>query len=156
MLLPKSCEDIFVKFAHSMVFMQDLLMKGTGRSASIPDLHHFRGSFGAKEILPLYRNASCTEPNILPGLLDILSKEFGCAVTSEDFAGYVYAVLAQPEYTRRFADELASREVRVPLTKAKKLFRKVSDFGKELIWLHTYGERLHDAEHPAGQIPCTQ
>jgi hypothetical protein len=29
----------------------------------------------------------------------------------------------------------------------------VSEFGKELIWLHTYGERLQDADHPAGQIP---
>ena len=69
------------------------------------------------------------------------------------FAGYVYALLAQPEYTSRFADELASREVRVPLTKDGKLFVKIADFGKELIWLHTYGERLNDAKHPKGNIP---
>jgi hypothetical protein len=122
-------------------------------SAEIPDLHHFRGSFGAKEIMPLYCDAAASQPNILPGLLDVLNKVFGKKVTPEDFAGYVYGILAQPEYTRRFAEELAGKEVRVPLTKDKKLFTKVSEFGKELIWLHTYGERLHDTGHPAGQIP---
>lgn len=122
-------------------------------SAEIPDLHHFRGSFGAKETMPLYRDAKYSEPNIAPGLLDMLSKAYGRTVIPEDFAGYVYGILAQPEYTQRFADELANKEVRVPLTKDKKLFSQISDYGKELIWLHTYGERLHDATHPSGQIP---
>ncbi len=121
--------------------------------AEIPDRHHFRGSYGGKDILPLYRDNLCTQPNILPGLLDLLSKEFSQTVTPEDFAGYVYGILAQPEYTRRFAEELADKKVRVPLTKDKKLFTKISEFGKELIWLHTYGERMHDAKHPIGQIP---
>jgi predicted helicase len=130
---------------------------GNGHSitacSEIPDRHHFRGSYGGKDILPLYRDADYTEPNILPGLLELLKKEFDSVVTPEDFAGYVYGLLAQPEYTRQFADELASREVRVPLTKDKKLFMKISDSGKELIWLHTYGERLSDAGHPKGEIP---
>jgi predicted helicase len=121
--------------------------------SEIPDLDCFRGSYGAKAVLPLYRDTSSSQPNILPGLLDVLNKASGRKITPEDFAGYVYGILAQPEYTRRFADELADKEVRVPLTKDKKLFAKVSEFGKELIWLHTYGERLHDANHPVGQIP---
>lgn len=120
--------------------------------ANIPDLHYFCNR-GAKDIIPLYRDAACERSNILPGLLDILEKAYGRKVSPKDFAGYVYGVLAQPEYTRRFADELASKEVRVPLTKDKKLFTEVSEFGKELIWLHTYGERLYDAGHPEGQIP---
>lgn len=121
--------------------------------ADIPDLDFFRGSYGAKAVLPLYRDAECTQPNILPGLLEVLEKEYGKAITPEDFASYVYGLIAQPEYTSRFADELTSREVRVPFTKDGKLFAKVADFGKELIWLHTYGERLHDAKHSKGKIP---
>jgi len=120
--------------------------------AHIPDLHHFCNR-GAKDIIALYRDSTCNKPNILPDLLDMLHTKFGRTVTPIDFAGYVYGVLAQPEYTQRFADELAGKEVRVPLTKDKKLFSKVAEFGKELIWLHTYGERLHDADHPAGKIP---
>ncbi len=121
--------------------------------SNIPDRHHYRGSYGGKDVLPLYRDAKCSEPNIVPGLLDMLNSVYGRPITPEDFAGYVYGILAQPEYTRQFAVELASKEVRVPLTKDKKLFSQISDCGKELIWLHTYGERLHNAMHPAGQIP---
>jgi len=121
--------------------------------SEIPDLHHFRGSFGAKEILPLYRDAAGTKPNIMPGLLELLSNNFGCAVAPEDLAGYVYGVLSYPEYTRKFANELSGKEIRVPLTKDKHLFAKVFGFGKELIWLHTYGECLSEAARPKGEIP---
>jgi Type ISP C-terminal specificity domain/N-6 DNA Methylase len=121
-------------------------------ACAIPDLDYFRGSYGSKAIFPLYRDAAATKPNILPGLLKVLNKTYDRTVMPEDFAGYVYGILAQPEYTRRFVEELANKEIRVPLTKDKKLFVKVSEFGKELIWLHTYGERLYDADHPAGQI----
>lgn len=119
--------------------------------SNIPDLHHFCNR-GAKDIIPLYCNAAASQPNILPGLLELLNKTYCLKIAPEDLAGYVYGLLAQPEYTQRFSGELASKEVRVPLTKDKKLFAKVSELGKELIWLHTYGERLHDANHPAGQI----
>jgi hypothetical protein len=146
--------------AHSdnQIYFTSLITKPLGNGpaltvcAHIPDLDHFSNR-GAKDIVPLYRNSSCTKPNILPGLLDLLVKLYDKIVTPEDFAGYVYGVLAQLEYTQRFADELASKEIRVPLTKDKELFFKVSEFGKDLIWLHTYGERLSDAAHPEGQIP---
>jgi hypothetical protein len=146
--------------AHSehQIYLTSLLTKPLGYGpavtacAHIPDLDFFSNR-GAKDIVPLYRDAKCTEPNILPGFLGMLRKVFGRTVTPEDFAGYVYGILAQPEYARLFVDELASKKVRLPLTKDKNLFSKVSEFGKELIWLHTYGERLHDAGHPAGQIP---
>jgi hypothetical protein len=118
----------------------------------IPDRHHFSNR-GQKDVIPLYCDSLCAKANIAPGLLEVLNKTFGRKITPEDLAGYVYAILAQPEYTRRFTNELAGKEVRVPLTKDKKLFAKVSECGKELIWLHTYGERLQDAGHPAGHIP---
>jgi hypothetical protein len=120
---------------------------------NVPDRHHFRGSYSGKDIMPLYRNKACSQPNILPGLLYLLSKDFDREVTPEHLASYIYAVLAQPEYTNRFAKELASREVRVPITKDGVLFARVSEFGQRLIWLHTYGERLYDESHPKGQIP---
>jgi hypothetical protein len=118
----------------------------------IPDRDHFSNR-GAKDVIPLYRDSLCTKPNIATGLLDMLSKIYGYVVDPQDFAGYIYCSLAHPTYTRYFYDQLINREVRVPLTKDKKLFAEVSAFGKELIWLHTYGERLQDADHPAGQIP---
>lgn len=116
----------------------------------LPDLHHYRGSFGAKETMPLFLDSKSEKANIVPGLLDLLGN-----IAPEDFAGYVYCLLAHPEYTRRFSDELVNREVRVPLTKNKELFSKAAEFGKYLIWLHTYGERFYDSkDRPRGKIPA--
>ncbi len=62
-------------------------------SAPIPDLHHFRGSYGAKNAIPLYRTADASEPDLLPGLLKRLGAAYGRAVTPELFAAYVYCLL---------------------------------------------------------------
>ena len=124
----------------------------------VPDLHHFRGSFGAKEVLPLYRAADAGEPNILPGLLDRLSAEYGRPVTPEDFAAYVYGVSAHPAFTARFSGELETRELRIPVTRDGALFEEVCGQGARLLWLHTWGERFVSEEqahgpHPRGPRP---
>ena len=124
----------------------------------VPDLHHFRGSFGAKEVLPLYRAADAGEPNVLPGLLDRLSAEYGRSVTPEDFAAYVYGVSAHPAFTARFSGELETRELRIPVTRDGALFEEVRGQGARLLWLHTWGERFVSEEqthgpHPRGPRP---
>ena len=121
-------------------------------SSEIPDLHYFCNR-GGKDIIPIYRDSAAREPNIAPGLLDKLSAEFGQPVAAEDLAGYIYAVLAQPYYTSRFSRELGSREIRVPLTRKAGLFFRAAEFGKSLLWLHTYGERLVSEGRPHGAVP---
>ncbi len=120
---------------------------------NIPDRHHFRGSFGGKDVFPLYRDSEGMEANVLPGLLDMLNRSYSQKVTPEDFLAYVYGVLAQPAFTERFAAELETRELRVPLTKDPDLFRKVRDIGAKLLWLHTYGERFVPPGFVRGDIP---
>jgi Type ISP C-terminal specificity domain/N-6 DNA Methylase len=61
-------------------------------SSAVPDLHHLCGR-GGKDVIPLYRDAAGTEPNITGGLLDALGKEYGAAPSAEDLAAYVYTVL---------------------------------------------------------------
>ena len=130
------------------------LAKGPGVTAcaAIPDLHHFSGR-GAKDIVPLYRDAGATEANILPGLLDLLSAAYKRKVTPADFLAYVYGVLAQPAFTARYAKELETRELRVPITKNAALFEKVRAAGVRLLWLHTYGERFVPKGQRRGQVP---
>jgi hypothetical protein len=132
-----------------------VLGKGPALMACIyvPDFHHFKGSYGGKDVVPLYRDAQGQEANILPGLLDVLAKAYGRKVTPEDFLAYVYGALAQPAFTERFADELGTRELRVPLTKDAALFEKVRDVGARLLWLHTYGQRFIPKGRHAGQVP---
>jgi hypothetical protein len=121
--------------------------------AHIPDLHHFRGSYGAKEAIPLYRDTDASASNILPGLLDLLRKGYKRKVTAEDFVAYVCGALAQPAFTARYAKELGTREVRVPITKDAALFEKVRDIGARLFWLHTYGERFVPKGEQPGRVP---
>ncbi len=133
---------------ESQVFFTSLMNNSLGfgqglvACSAIPDLHHFRGSFGGKDVIPLYRDAAGTEPNVTVGLLDVLAGEYGTKPAAEDLAAYVYAVLGGQSYTRRFWNELETPGPRVPLTKDAKSFAAVAKLGRKLIWLHTYAERF--------------
>ena len=135
--------------AHSerQVYMTSLLTKvlGLGPTATItgeiPDLDYFSGR-GGKDVIPLWRDAAATEPNVTGGLLDFLSEEYGGPVSAEDLFAYAYAALGSPAYTESFSEELAIPGPRLPITKSLELFRRGVEFGRALIQLHTYGERF--------------
>ena len=158
-LLDRPAPTLWRADGERQVYLTTLLNHplGSGPSltaaAAIPDLHHFRGSFGAKEAFPLFRDADATEANMLPGLLDLLGKAYKRTVTPEHFLAYVYGALAQPAFTARYAKELETRELRVPITKDAALFEKVRDTGARLLWLHTYGERYVPKGKRRGQVP---
>lgn len=141
------------------VYLTSLFSQPLGRGpaltacAELPDLDHFRGSYGAKAAMPLYRDAQGKEANILPGLLDVLAKAYGRKVTPEDLLAYIYGVLAQPAFTERYAEELGTRQLRVPITKDPVLFRQVRNVGCKLLWLHTYGDRFVPRGHHRGHVP---
>jgi hypothetical protein len=158
-LMSRARPDLWAAHGDGQVYLTSLFSQPLGQGpaltscAEIPDLDRFRGSYGAKAVMPLYRDAQGKEANTLPGLLDVLGKAYGRAVTPEDFLAYVYGVLAHPAFTDRFADELGTRELRVPLTKDAAMFAQVCDMGARLLWLHTYGQRFIPKGRQAGQVP---
>ena len=163
-LMSRPRPDLWAAHGDRQVYLTSLLTKplGTGPAlaacASLPDLDHFSGR-GAKDIVPLYRDAQGKEANILPGLLDVLVQAYGRKITPEDFIAYVYGVLAQPAFTKRFADELGTRDLRVPITKKAALFEQVRKAGARLLWLHTYTQRFvpkgkHKGHVPRGAAKC--
>lgn len=114
-------------------------------SADVPDKHYFRGSYGGKDILPLYRDADAQLPNVTRGLLGRLSALLGIQRPSpEDLAAYVYALLSGPRYQERFADALRTPGPRVAITRDPQSWAEAVDLGRSLLWLHTYGERFQD------------
>lgn len=123
--------------------------------STLPDLHHFRGSFGGKDVIPLYRDAAGVVPNVTAGLLNALGKHYDATPSAEDLAAYVYAVLGGQSYTRRFWSELETPGPHVPITKEGKIFADTAKLGRKLIWLHTYAERFRGDDRgdevPAGQ-----
>ena len=123
-------------------------------TTAVPDLHHFRGSYGGKDVIPLYRDAAATIPNLPAALLDFLSERYGRSVSAEDVAAYTYALLAHPGYVETFREALERPGPRAPVTADPKLFAEAVDVGEQLLWLQTYAERYRDpAASRAGRVP---
>lgn len=119
----------------------------------IQDKHHFMGSFGGRAF-PLWRDAAATVPNIKAALLAHLSTSYGTPVTAPDVMAYVAGLLAHPAFTVRFKEDLIRPGLRVPITADAALFDRVAQIGREVIWLHSYGERFSDpAEHRPAAPP---
>ncbi|MBV9582512.1 MAG: hypothetical protein JO057_28345 [Chloroflexi bacterium] len=104
----------------------------------VPDLDHFRGSFGARGVIPLWRDADGTQANVADAWLGRLSDWFGSGVDAPQLMAYCYAVLAAPSYTRRFAEELRTPGPRVPVLVDAATFRRGVTLGDELLAIHTY------------------
>ncbi len=126
-------------------------------AAHPPDLHCFRGSFGAKDVHPLYRDAAASTANLHPRLSASLDAAFGAPVDEGEFAAYVVGVLAHPGYAASFQKELGNRQIHVPVTLDRRLFEAARNLGQRLIYLHTYGERFAKGqEPPIGNARCTK
>ena len=126
-------------------------------SPDVPDLHYFSGR-GGKDILPLYRDSAASEPNITSGLPAALAAVLGIEPPSpEDIAAYTYALLASHAYQQRFAEALQTPGLRVPMTADAGLWSETVAAGRELLWLHTYAERLNDASAGLGaHVPLVE
>lgn len=120
-------------------------------SVGVPDLDHFRGSFGGKDVIPLYRDATGT-PNADPAALGVLSEKLGIKVTVEELFAYIFGVLAGTDYTDRFHEALETPGPRVPVTLDPGLFARMVAHGEKLIWLQTFGGRFGSDKLPTAGI----
>lgn len=122
-------------------------------TGSIPDLDHYKGSFGGRAF-PLWSDAGSTLPNIPAGLLNGLSQRYDVEVKGPDIMAYIAAIAAHPGYVDRFKEDLVQPGLRIPLTAEANLFAEAASIGRRLIWLHTFGERFADpAEGRPAQAP---
>ncbi len=114
----------------------------------VPDQDHYRGSFGG-HVFTLWKDAAATEANIAPDVLAELARAYGAPVDPVDVFAYVAALLAHPAYVETFKGDLVRPGLRVPLTADAALFAEAAKLGREVIWLHSFGERFADGR-PAG------
>jgi Type ISP C-terminal specificity domain len=112
-------------------------------SSLVPDLHHYHGRGG--RVYPLWADTQATLSNVRAVVLQALAKAQGAAVGAEDLFAYIAAVMAHPAFTARFRADLIRPGLRVPLTVDKKLFDEAVALGREVLWLHCYGERFVEA-----------
>jgi len=166
-LIDRPSPPLWLTHGPRQLYLTSLLsgILGDGPAATvtalIPDLHHFRGSFGGKDVIPLWRDVAATEPNVTGGLLDLLSRTYGRHVDAETLFAYCYAILASPAYVDRFAEELEVPGPRLPLTKNPECFARAEALGRQLVRLHTFGQRFLDLgerfnEVLQGRVRCTK
>lgn len=123
-------------------------------SAHVPDLHYFNGR-GGKDIIPLYRDAAASQPNLTAGVGRAIGMALGIAPPGvEDVAAYAYALLSASAYQARFAEALKTPGLRVPITADAALWQEAVAAGRELLWLHSFAERCVDgAAGRPGEVP---
>ena len=69
-LIDRSAPSLWASYSRRQVFLTSLLTEILGDgpaavvTAYIPDLHHFRGSYGGKHVIPLWRDAAATQPSM--------------------------------------------------------------------------------------------
>ncbi|MFJ9898530.1 type ISP restriction/modification enzyme [Streptomyces sp. NPDC091280] len=118
-------------------------------TALVPDNDYFKGNGG--RVLPLL-HADQT-PNITPGLLHHLANSYGLKeVLPEDLLAYIAGVTAHPAFTERYADDLNSLGVRIPLTADRSFWHEAISLGHHVLWASTFGARCvnPDDGRPAG------
>ena len=128
-------------------------------SPTPPDLNFYKGS-GSGKVFPLWGSEDATNSNIKPALLKHLGTVFGITVSTEDMMAYIATLVAHPSFTSRFAEDLRQPGLRAPITEDAGLFAEAAALGREVIWLHCYGERMADPRNgrPSGppRLPTTE
>ena len=124
-------------------------------------------------LFPLYLNNTSLEtstvktqrrPNFSHEFLTEIANKLGYTPTPEAIFHYIYAIFHSPTYRTRYAEFLKIDFPRVPLTSDDQLFRKLGEYGEELVALHLMksskldqhltqiidkgGEFVVDAGHP--------
>lgn len=110
---------------------------------NVPDHDHYKGSFAGRA-MPLWLDNHAEVSNLRPGILGYLTKSLSTTVDAAALLGYVVAITSHPGYVQRFADDLSTPGLRVPLTADPELFNDGVELGRRSIWLQTYGERMVD------------
>ena len=120
-------------------------------SALIPDMDYFKGSEGGRALPVLHPDGT---PNLAPGLAVATEAALGSSIKPNDLVAYIAGVVSHPAYTARFADELVTPGVRVPITADPELWTQAVALGRQVIWASTYGVVFHDdsANRPHGDI----
>jgi hypothetical protein len=109
-------------------------------------MDHYHGRGG--RVFPLWADSAATAPNIADTLLATLSEAYGREVTAADVFAYIAAIAASPAYTERFAIHLKQPGLRIPITADRALFDQAVGIGREVVWLHTFGERFGEGRPP--------
>ncbi len=113
----------------------------------IPDINTIStATKEANQLFPLYlypdaklinnQEKVSKEENFTSDFRNYIDKLYGKVKTPEQILGYIYAVLHSETYRTKYIEFLSDKFARIPFTKDKKQFDKLSKLGFELIEAH--------------------
>lgn len=141
---------LWTGFGRSQIYFTAIMDRGPTSgpavtiSGPVPDLHHYNNRGG--RVFSLWKDAAATQTNVSPAAVKALAAAYGGPVDPVDVFAYVAGVLAHPAFTATHRDDLVRPGLRVPLTADKALFERAVALGREVIWLHTFGERMNEGK----------
>lgn len=124
--------------------------------ANSPVAHKSFSAYSINYLFPLYKlpidppadSKYARESNLTPKFTKVIGRalefkfipdgkgDLALTFGPDDIFQYIYAVLHSPEYRRRYAEFLKSDFPRIPVTKNRKLFVSLVNFGERLSALH--------------------
>lgn len=149
-LLDRASPELWAANGPKQVHLTSLLTKQLGDGAgavvtsAVPDMDYFCNR-GGRDVIPLWRDAAGTDPNVNPVARKRLAAIVGTKLTDDALFLYTAAVLGSPAYTERFFRELVVPGPRLPIPRNAALFAKGVALGKRVVCLHTFGERYAPA-----------
>ena len=148
---PRLWEIFGTKQVHLTALSQTSPIGGPAvtMSAAMLDMDHYKGSAGGR-VFALWKDAAAAQTNVNAYVIAALTRAHGVAPDPVDVFAYVAALLAHPAYVAMFRDDLIRPGLRVPLTADRALFAEAATLGREVIWLHSFGERMGEG-HPPGE-----
>jgi hypothetical protein len=138
--------QVFVVEQHRKIIRSG---PGVVFSALIPDFDCFKGSEGGRTLPFLHPDGAS---NLAPGLTTALTGLLATTAVAEDVLAYVAGVAAHPAFTKTFVDELTTPGMRIPVTTDAELWARAVDLGRQVLWLHTYGQCFTGEGRPAGDV----
>lgn len=119
-------------------------------SALIPDVDYFNVRGG--RALPMIHPDGTL--NLAPDLVGAISAALGESIEPRDVVAYIAGVVSHPAFTARFAEELVTPGIRVPITADPELWAQALALGQQVIWAATYGAAFHDSDagRPEGDV----
>jgi hypothetical protein len=112
-------------------------------SADVPDLNAFNNRGGL--VYPLLRDGGGLNWNLADGVVGTLAEKYNSVLDEHDFVCYLYGCLGTPA-AFEVLGAMGVQQPAVPITAAHDLFVEVVGIGRELLWLHTWGERYKPAD----------
>src|SRR5205823_2125888 len=88
-LINRPNPEIWESHSENQVYLTALIQHSPSAGPAltftglIPDLHHYKGSFGGRAF-PLWRDRAALSPNVPPDLLPFLADRYETAIRAED------------------------------------------------------------------------